>query len=156
MLNAVSINTDIATLHTRYFGADQAQLSAKLDILLTWAISPTQYGHHRHYLVVTIISAWCDQQNDRDARRQMERDSGSTPNEVLQDALFDFLDKSDMLAGGERLGDTALLFGQLGKAKLFSFAAYLQRLVARGEPGLSFTNVSSHHSLFIGDGLLTK
>ena len=43
----------------------------------------------------------------------------------------------------ENLPAVALLFGQLVKYGLFSYPKYIQRLISRGEEGLSFTEVWS-------------
>jgi mediator of RNA polymerase II transcription subunit 12 len=51
------------------------------------------------------------------------------------------LDSSEIASKSGSIQAVALLFGDLLKRELFSYASYIQRLVARGEQGLSFTEV---------------
>ena len=57
------------------------------------------------------------------------------------DMLFDFLDENEPNA--QSLPAIALLYGELVKGGLFSYELYVQRLIARGEPGLLFSDVST-------------
>lgn len=102
----------------------------KLDTLLTWAVTPLQFGPHRPFAVVTLLSQYCE----RTARREL---SCAT----LHDYLFDWLDKIEVAADGVNLRSVSALFGKLVKENLFDYAAYVQRLVARGETGLSCSEV---------------
>jgi hypothetical protein len=71
------------------------------------------------------------------------------PREFIQDQLFDWLDGSDTAAAEENKRMVPLLFGMLVEYELFSYANYIQRLIARGEPGLSFTEVSTYFTTCI-------
>lgn len=102
----------------------------KLDTLLTWCVTPLQFGPHRTYAAVTLLS----QYRQRSARREMSLAS-------LQDYLFDWLDISDVASESRNIGAVSALFGKLVKDGLFDYAAYLQRLVARGEESLSYAQV---------------
>lgn len=107
-------------------------LTEKLDTLLTWSVTPLQFGDHRPFAAVTLIRHWRDRASDRATRR------GSTPpDEVLQDRLFDWLDTSDIAGEAGNIRAVALLFGKLVKHDLFSYSVYIQRLIARGETGLT-------------------
>lgn len=110
-------------------------------MLLTWCVTPLQYGDHRPFAAVTLISNWRNQAYDRATRRDF-----SPPDEFLQDQLFDWLDSSDTAGEPDNICCVALLFGKLVKHELFSYASYIQRLIARGEPGLSFTDVGGSNN----------
>lgn len=108
----------------------------KLDILLTWSVTPLQYGDHRPYAAACLLLLWRNKAEDRAIRRDTP-----SPDEHIQDQLFDWLDGSDVAAEPENLAAVALLFGQLVKHDLFSYNKYIQRLIARGEAGLSLSAV---------------
>lgn len=124
----------------------------KLDMLLTWSVTPLQYGDHRPFAAVTLVRLWRDRARERATRRDIE-----TPSDFLQDQLFDWLDSSEVAGETNNLRDVALLYGKLVKQELFSYTKYIQRLIARGEPGLSFTEVPIISNLlcFILSSLLT-
>ncbi|KAG6821036.1 hypothetical protein H0H93_007926 [Arthromyces matolae] len=116
-----------------------AGFSDKLDMLLTWSVTPLQFGDHRPFAAVTIIRNWRMDAADRATRRH-----ASLPDEFLQDRLFDWLDSSDAAGDPENIRAVSLLFGKLVKNDLFSYASYVQRLIARGETGLSTSEVRSN------------
>ncbi|KAL4080156.1 hypothetical protein V8B97DRAFT_1914244 [Scleroderma yunnanense] len=92
-------------------------------------------------LAVTLLS----QYRQRTARREVSL-------AALQDYLFDWLDTSDVASESGNLRAVSALFGKLVKDGLFDYAAYLQRLVARGEESLSYTQSSipvSRHREFL-------
>jgi mediator of RNA polymerase II transcription subunit 12 len=66
------------------------------------------------------------------------------PEEFIQDQLFDWLDSSDMASSETNVPMVAFTFGNLVECGLFSYANYIQRLIARGEPGLSLAAVSNY------------
>lgn len=114
----------------------------KLDMLLTWSITPHQYGDHRPYAVATLLSRWRDRSEDRALRRGFP-----APHELLQDHLFDWLDTSVVVSDASNLSAMAVMFGELIGQGLFSYAKYMQRLIARGEQGLLVTQVRTSHLL---------
>lgn len=116
---------------------DEAVFSTKLELLLTWSVTPFQYGDHRPIAAVTLIRNWRDKAGERATRRDF-----NPPDELLQDRLFDWLDTSECALDPSIIRDVALLYGNLVKYELFSYANYIQRLVARGEPGLTDQEVS--------------
>ncbi|TFY65710.1 hypothetical protein EVG20_g5379 [Dentipellis fragilis] len=144
-LNSISINTDFEVF---YFFDPQwtdAQLSSKVDRLLTWSVTPLQYGDHRPYAAVTLLRKWCDRAEDRATRRDY-----TSPTELLQDLLFDWLDTRPVAGEAQNLEAVALLFGWLVKSELFSYALYVQRLIARCEPGLQSSDEGgSRHRNFL-------
>lgn len=137
LLNSISSETDMSNVV--YFNHDasaQADFKDKLDLLLTWSVTPLQYGDHRPLAAVTLIKIWRDCACDRASRRD-----AATPSEFLQDQLFDWLDNSDVAEEKTNIRSVAILFGKLVKYEIFSYASYIQRLIARTEPGLSSTDV---------------
>ncbi len=114
-----------------------ASFPEKVDILLTWSVTPLQHGDHRPYAAVSLLRFWCLQEEERAIRRGRE-----SPHDFMQDQLFDWLDSSEIAADADNLHSVALVFGQLVKQGLFSYPQYIQRLIARGEQGLDYTQVS--------------
>ncbi|KAF9453917.1 hypothetical protein P691DRAFT_798859 [Macrolepiota fuliginosa MF-IS2] len=147
LLNSISATTDMSTISFFQNELDNTPaFKEKLDMLLTWSVTPLQYGDHRPFAAVTLIRLWRDRACERATRRDIE-----APRDFLQDQLFDWLDMSEVAGESKNLRDVALLYGKLVKQELFSYAKYIQRLIARGEPGLSFTEtVESRHRQFLG------
>ena len=102
-----------------------------------------QYGDHRPFAAVTLIRTWRDKACDRATRRNI-----ANPSDLLQDQLFDWLDTSEVAGEASNIRDVALLYGKLVKHDLFSYASYIQRLVARGEVGLSYAEVLLSRPVF--------
>ncbi|KAI0068850.1 hypothetical protein BV25DRAFT_1904185 [Artomyces pyxidatus] len=126
-LNSIGPTSDLSTFP--YFPSTPSSTPSKLfthklDRLLTWAVTPLQYGDHRPYAAVTLLR----RHRARAARRVLDADSG------VQDMLFAWLDA----APRAHLPAVALLFGELIREGMFEYAAYVQRLIARGEQGLSY------------------
>jgi len=105
-------------------------------MLLNWSITPHQYGVHRPLAAATILRNWRDRTGDHASRRYT-----TPPDTFLQDQLFHWLDSSEFAAELDNIQAVALLFGNLIELELFSYTSYIQRLVARGEQGLSPTDV---------------
>ncbi|KAG2113880.1 uncharacterized protein F5147DRAFT_788005 [Suillus discolor] len=130
ILNSICSSTDMSTIS--FFSSQIPDSSSsfvdKLDTLLTWAVTSLQYGSHRPYAAVTLLQAY----HERNARREL---SSAT----LHDYLFDWLDSKPVVREAGNLRAVAGLFGKLMKSGLFDYAAYVQRLVARGEEGLSLS-----------------
>jgi len=137
LLNSISSTADLNTIPFFDGSSDQPSLfTEKLDTLLTWSITPLQFGDHRPYAAATLLRLW----RKRCGERAMRRDFTS-PDDFLQDQLFDWLDESEPAAEEANLSSVAGLYGKLVRDGLFQYAKYVQRLVARGEPGLSYTQV---------------
>ncbi|EKM53974.1 uncharacterized protein PHACADRAFT_196411 [Phanerochaete carnosa HHB-10118-sp] len=117
----------------------------KLDILLTWSVTPLQYGDHRPHAAASLLRLWRDRAEERAARRERE-----SPADDVQDHLFDWLDTSEVAGEDNSLASVALLFDQFVKNGLFDYGQYIQHLIARGEQGLSFTDTTpSRHRRFL-------
>jgi mediator of RNA polymerase II transcription subunit 12, fungi type len=145
-LNAPPFFLDIAD--------DPSRFAEKLHVLLSWSVTPLQYGDHRSFAAATLIRNWRDRACDRATRRHLK-----PPDGFLQDQLFDWLDSSKIASEPDCIRAVALLFGSLLKYELFSYASYIQRLVARGEQGLSFIEVRSNQlivDLYSSESLCRK
>ena len=119
-------------------------LCERIGILLVWSVTPLQYGDHRPYAVTTLLRQWKDKRDERALRRDSTTDPGVN-DELLQDYLFDWLDSSDVAGDMQNLSAVTLLFSELIKQDLFSYTKYTQKLIARGDVGLSSTGVSTLH-----------
>lgn len=108
--------------------------SSKLDFLLTWSVTPLQYGDHRPYAAAGLLQLWMNKAKDRAFRRD-----APSPDGHIQSLLFQWLDTSDVAGDPTNLPTIAILFGQLVARELFSYGDYMQHLIARGEEGLSYT-----------------
>ncbi|KAJ7209594.1 hypothetical protein GGX14DRAFT_630911, partial [Mycena pura] len=147
LLNSISRKTDMASVS--FFSTDHLDDSVafidKLHMLLTWSVTPLQFGDHRPSAAVTLIRNWRDKVGNRATRKDF-----TGPDEFLQDQLFDWLDTSDIADDAQTLSSVAILFGKLVKDGLFSYAGYIQRLIARGECGLSYSEAPvSRHREFL-------
>jgi mediator of RNA polymerase II transcription subunit 12, fungi type len=111
----------------------------KLGILLTWSVTPLQFGDHRPFAATTVVKLWHDGTRQRASRREWEVNHADS---VLQDQLFQWLDTSEVAGEPSNVDSVALLFGLLVERELFCYSSYIQRLIARGEIGLSFSDVS--------------
>lgn len=137
LLNSIASRTDMASVVFLTDHLDDCSAFIdKLQMLLTWSVTPLQFGDHRPFAAVTLIRNWRVKVGDRATRRDF-----TGPDEFLQDQLFDWLDTSDIAGDPQNLRAVANLFGKLVKDDLFSYACYIQRLVARGESGLSYSEV---------------
>ncbi|KAH9858392.1 hypothetical protein C2E23DRAFT_767676 [Lenzites betulinus] len=146
LLNSISGKTDMASVALFDDSSEiSPSFSRKLDFLLTWSVTPLQYGDHRPYAAACLLQIW----RDRAEERAIRRDAPS-PDGQIQDLLFDWLDSSDVAGEPGNLPAVALLFAQLTKQGLFSYGQYMQRLIARGETGLSFNQEEgSRHRQFL-------
>ncbi|KAG8908829.1 RNA polymerase II mediator complex subunit [Tulasnella sp. 403] len=136
LLNSIGPQTDLHTI--TYFESTfpgdvsddpSSSFEAKLNVLLTWSVARSQYGDHRPYATATLISLWRDEAKLRAIRRKLKRPDGP-----LQEQLFNWLDTSDVAKDhNNNLGGVAMLFGELCRKGLFSYAWFIQRLIARGE-----------------------
>ncbi|KZT32862.1 hypothetical protein SISSUDRAFT_472618 [Sistotremastrum suecicum HHB10207 ss-3] len=132
-LNAISFDTDLSSINclTREtMTGDLDTLLKKLDTLLTWAILPTQYGHHRPYIATTLVIQWRTRMLEMQTQGEFP---SHDPREFLQDALFDWLESCDRTHEKTNVPHVAYLYGELIRRDAFSYEKYVQRLIARGE-----------------------
>ncbi|KIY53080.1 hypothetical protein FISHEDRAFT_69221 [Fistulina hepatica ATCC 64428] len=147
LLNSISGQTDLVEM--RFFDESgdgcTPKFTAQLNMLLTWSVSPVQYGDHRPFAAATLIRHW----RSRTAERATRHNS-PCPDGFLQDRLFDWLDDSDIAGDTTNLSIVALLYGKLIQFGLFSYSKYIQRLIARGEEGLAVNQEpASRHREFL-------
>jgi mediator of RNA polymerase II transcription subunit 12, fungi type len=149
ILNSICASTNMDSLafldmymEEQIDGESGSRFASKLDTLLTWSVTRLQYGDHRPYAAVTIIARWHKHMMERAVRRLAKH----SPQEALQDSLFDWLDDSAAAGEGNNLPAISLLFGEFVEKGLFSYSAYIERLIARGESGLSFAEVGARES----------
>lgn len=119
------------------------KFARKIDVLFTWSVTSFQYGHHRPFAALSLLSAWQGKLSERAYRRDL-----ISPQEFLQDRLFDWLDLSEAARTEENINAVTLLYGNLIERGLFCYATYIQRLVARGELGLSLAEVQPLSTFF--------
>ncbi|KAF7301177.1 Med12 domain-containing protein [Mycena indigotica] len=145
-LNSISSKTDLGSV--AFFSTQFDDISVfkdKLQMLLTWTVTPLQFGDHRPAAAVTLIQNWRDKIGERATRRDF-----CSPDEFLQEQLFEWLDTSEIAEDSHNLRAVSILYGKLVKAELFSYAGYIQHLIARGEEGLHFSDTStSRHRDFL-------
>ncbi|KAF5322492.1 hypothetical protein D9619_001365 [Psilocybe cf. subviscida] len=110
LLNSISAETDLNTVPYFCPSGDDVNFKEKLDMLLTWSVTPLQFGDHRPFAAVTLIRIWRDKACDRASRRDF-----AAPNDFLQDQLFDWLDTSEVAEEKANIRDVALLYGKLVK-----------------------------------------
>ncbi|KAJ7350313.1 hypothetical protein DFH08DRAFT_106631 [Mycena albidolilacea] len=146
LLNSISNKTDMASV--TFFSTDHLDdylvFIDKLQMLLTWSVTPLQFGDHRPFAAVTLIRNWRAKVGDRATRRDF-----AGPDEFLQDQLFDWLDTCDIAGDAQNLRAVAILYGKLVKDDLFSYAGYIQRLIARRDNDLPYSEADSRHRNFL-------
>ncbi|KAF8876501.1 hypothetical protein BD779DRAFT_1560397 [Infundibulicybe gibba] len=141
LLNSISSTTNMDSMSFFANDGDDVAFAEKLDMLLTWSVTPLQYGDHRPFAAVTLIRKWRERAGDRATRRDF-----TPPDEFLQDHLFEWLDSSEVSENPDNIRAVALLFGKLVKHELFSYAKYIQRLIARGSPDYHTQSASRHRN----------
>lgn len=141
MLNDFRPEDNLATFAAALFGADAiagGSFIKHVHVLLSWAVTAQQYGAHRPYLAVALLREWL-----LAIEHDCNRPGQISPPDLLQDTLFAWLDRSSAAVEGGSEFTVADLYGKLIESGLFSFEAYLQRLLVRDEKGMSFETVST-------------
>ncbi|KAG0270717.1 RNA polymerase II mediator complex subunit, partial [Linnemannia exigua] len=151
------IATSVATSVASAFQHQDIAWKTQVHTLCEWAITNSRYGHHRIFLVGTLLRLWRDSPSLAVHLSPLEKASR------LQAALLEFLDSfngthhppsqsDDSIHGHHQqqqhldhhqqhlqhssedvLEAMARLFGNLIHDRLFSYQQYLQRLIARGD-----------------------
>ncbi|KAH8119597.1 hypothetical protein DFH11DRAFT_1501865 [Phellopilus nigrolimitatus] len=147
LLNSITSTTELESVpffETRN-DCEETSFTNKLSLLLSWSVCRLQYGDHRPHAAVTLLRRWRDKTEERASRRDI-----ASPTSVIQDELFNWLDTSEKAANERELSAVSLLFGEMIQKDLFSYDRYIQRMIARGETGLSFHEESgSRHRMFL-------
>jgi len=102
-------------------------------VLLDWSVTPLQYGDHRVYAVANVLRRSKEKLDEQLALRDPSYPQGDA---LFQMRLFEWLDTSMTVGELDNRRTVALLLGKLIKLQLFSYAQYVQRLIARGDVGL--------------------
>ncbi|KAH7339351.1 hypothetical protein B0J17DRAFT_705466 [Rhizoctonia solani] len=149
LLNSISPCTDLSSVS--YFQPDGSD-DQKLSVLLTWAVTPSQYGSHRPFLACSLLARrsegtrwqegiwrWLDESEEVRAvgTWEDEREEGVPSSAGIDDGAKIMWQSRDAVA---------LLAGELIEKGLFSYGWYMQKLIARGitDPRLA-RGASSHH-----------
>ncbi|KAF8706022.1 Transcription mediator complex subunit Med12, partial [Rhizoctonia solani] len=149
LLNSIGPGTDLSC--ASYFQPDGSD-DQKLSVLLTWAVTPSQYGSHRPFLACSLLARrsegtrwqegiwrWLDESDEVRAVGIWENDKeeGVSTSAGIDDASKIMWHSRDAVA---------LLVGELIEKGLFSYGWYMQKLIARGitDPNLARV-ASSHH-----------
>lgn len=138
LLNSIVSTTDLKDIHffDPHQEVDSPQFSRKLSLLLSWSVCYLQYGDHRPYAAASLLGQWRDKAEERASRRDF-----ASPNEIIQDEIFEWLDTNEKARDSRNTIMISILFGELIQKGLFSYDKYIQRIIARGETGLSFSEV---------------
>lgn len=140
MLNDFRAEDDISTLAAVLFSADavaEGSFTKNVNVMLSWTVTTQQCGVHRPYLVAALLREWLIA-----TEHDYTRSGQMYPADLLQDTLFAWLDRSSAAVESGCEFAIADLYGKLIESGLFSFEAYLQRLLVRDEKGMSFETVS--------------
>ncbi|KAF9923613.1 RNA polymerase II mediator complex subunit [Linnemannia zychae] len=164
---SVSSIHSTSTQATSTFHHQEIAWKAQVKTLCEWAITNSRYGHHRIFLVGTLLKMWRDSSSLAVHLSPFEKASR------LQSALLEFLDSfngthhppspsNDLFhthlqqqqhlehhqqhpqhSSEDVMEAMARLFGNLIHDRLFSYQQYLQRLIARGDLQASKRNQES-------------
>ncbi|KAG8686075.1 RNA polymerase II mediator complex subunit, partial [Ceratobasidium sp. 394] len=149
LLNGINPSTDLSSVS--YFQPDGSD-DQKLSVLLTWAVTPSQYGTHRPFLACSLLARraegtrwqegiwrWLDESDEVRAVGPWEKDESALLSASVsgEDGAKNAWHSRDAVA---------LLVGELIEKGLFSYGWYMQKLIARGVTDLSLPkSASSHH-----------
>lgn len=137
-MNAITPHTSLESMNALLNSDGEADFTSDLFwdrvyVLLDWSVTPLQYGDHRIYAVASILQHCKEKLDEQLALRDLSCPRGDA---LFQMRLFEWLDTSKIVGELENRRTVAPLLGQLIKLGLFSYAQYVQRLVARGDVGL--------------------
>ncbi|KAG9095716.1 RNA polymerase II mediator complex subunit [Ceratobasidium sp. 370] len=149
LLNGINPCTDLSSVS--YFQPDGSD-DQKLSVLLTWAVTPSQYGTHRPFLACSLLARraegtrwqegiwrWLDESDEVRAVGSWEKDESALLSAGVngEDGAKNVWHSRDAVA---------LLVGELIEKGLFSYGWYMQKLIARGITDLSLPkSANSHH-----------
>ncbi|KAG8742716.1 RNA polymerase II mediator complex subunit [Ceratobasidium sp. 414] len=149
LLNGINPCTDLSSVS--YFQPDGSD-DQKLSVLLTWAVTPSQYGTHRPFLACSLLARraegtrwqegiwrWLDESDEVRAVGSWEKDESTLLSAGAggEDSAKNVWHSRDAVA---------LLVGELVEKGLFSYGWYMQKLIARGITDLSLPKIQSANS----------
>ncbi|KAF8756928.1 Transcription mediator complex subunit Med12 [Rhizoctonia solani] len=158
LLNSIGPGTDLSC--ASYFQPDGSD-DQKLSVLLTWAVTPSQYGSHRPFLACSLLARrsegtrwqegiwrWLDESDEVRAIGIWENDKeeGVSTSAGIDDASKIMWHSRDAVA---------LLVGELIEKGLFSYGWYMQKLIARGITDPNLARPKYGLSASTREGLLT-
>ena len=166
IVDAVAISlldrgTSTTTLFADYFLARHASAAVaqhRLFLLYHWACTEARMGHHRIFVAAALVQLLDECQ----AQRLVLPDGRHLPCPwtpfSLGDATLQWIDSLDANGPKHHLHVTmaARLLGVLAQKELFSYAALLQRLMARGDVRAISELRTSRHSATVPIRLLRK
>lgn len=136
-LSLLDHGSQITSLFAEYFlprHASAPMAQHRLCLLLYWACTEDRQGHHRIFVASSLVQLLDECQAQRLTLPDGRFLPCPWPPFSLGDAMLQWLDSLDDMAPKYRLqvSMAARLFGLLAQKELFSYAALLQRLMARG------------------------
>ncbi|MBW0480422.1 hypothetical protein O181_020137 [Austropuccinia psidii MF-1] len=114
--------SDCSKLYYKYFinpsicGHTVVPFKDKLEVLLSWATTPFRTSDKRVYLTANTLSL-------------VKHDSKKIEDD-FQNILIGWLEQIESVEGGDLL---VRLFSELSRHNIFSYGAYVQRMVAKGD-----------------------
>ncbi|CAE6538597.1 unnamed protein product [Rhizoctonia solani] len=148
LLNSIDPGTDLSSVC--YFQPDGSD-DQKLSVLLTWAVTPSQYGSHRPFLACSLLARrsegtrwqegiwrWLDESEEARAvgTWENEREENVPSSAGIDDGSKVVWQSRDAVA---------LLVGELIEKGLFSYGWYMQKLIARGITDPKLVKATSPH-----------
>ncbi|EFP80359.2 uncharacterized protein PGTG_06315 [Puccinia graminis f. sp. tritici CRL 75-36-700-3] len=122
ILDSYTDYNDCSKLYYKYFlnpsvaGHIPVSFKDKLEVLLSWATTPLRTSDKRVHLVASTLS-------------YVKHDYKKNGDE-FQNILVGWLEQIESIEGGDLL---VRLFSELSRRNIFSYGAYVQRMVAKGE-----------------------
>jgi mediator of RNA polymerase II transcription subunit 12 len=122
ILDSYTDYNDCSKLYYKYFlnpsvaGHIPVSFKDKLEVLLSWATTPLRTSDKRVHLVANTLS-------------HVKHDYKKNGDE-FQNILVGWLEQIESIEGGDLL---VRLFSELSRRNIFSYGAYVQRMVAKGE-----------------------
>ncbi|CAE6502670.1 unnamed protein product [Rhizoctonia solani] len=152
LLNSIGPGTDLASVS--YFQPDGSD-DQKLSVLLTWAVTPSQYGSHRPFLACSLLARRSEGTRWQEGIwRWLDESEEARAVGILENEREDSVPSSAGIDDGSKImwhsrDAVALLVGELVEKGLFSYAWYMQKLIARGitDPKLVRASSSHHRTL---------
>jgi hypothetical protein len=131
----------MAAVYRTIFHDLSGPLTLKLDVLLTWAVTPDRVAAYRRQSVASLL------------RRHISDPESDCFD--LQDSLIEWIDANQDLDEPAERSRVASLFAELMRTGVFSYSRYLQRLIASGETSIVAPQVSRGVLLNMHDEGLT-
>jgi hypothetical protein len=119
VLDGVQFGSDTGVIYRNLFHDLSGSLELKLNVLLSWVITPDRVAAYRQNFVAHLLRRYI-----------AEHDGGCLD---LQDSLVQWIDANQDLDEPTERNRVAALFAELMRTNVFSYSRYLQSLIASGE-----------------------